>query len=174
MKPSEKEIRGSYFAYRTATIFPATAIRADLSRQNYSVFPRGYYVDILKTCRRCKVEFVFSAREQQHWYEELGFYVDADCVHCLECRRSNQQLKRRFRRYSDTVSLKTLDDRSLKTLLGDAVYLWKAGVLRDEQRLRTLRNRGQRQVPGCRELNAIDRLLGEQGTTARRPGVATA
>lgn len=156
---SEAEVRRSYFAYDRAEIFPRSAIPADIPKQNFSTFPRGYYVDIVKTCQTCARPFIFFAREQQHWYETLGFYIDADCVHCPVCRRSVQELRRRLRRYGRTITMKALDDAALRTLLADAVYLWDAGVLRDAQRLRQLRNRGRRQIPESREVSTLDRVL---------------
>jgi hypothetical protein len=143
---TEEQVRSSYWQYRSATIFVESAIAADLRRQNFTTFPRGFYVDMLKTCRACQRPFLFFAREQQHWYEELGFYVDADCVRCVECRRSEQQLRRRFRRYSQHVARADLGEPALEALVGDAVYLWQAGILRSEQQLRRLRNLARRRL----------------------------
>ncbi len=56
-----EEVRGSFWRYSHETIFPETAIAADVSRQDFATFPRGYYVDILKECRECKRGF-FSLR----------------------------------------------------------------------------------------------------------------
>lgn len=155
----EEEVRASYFAYRRETIYPASAILADFGRQNFSTFPRGYYVDILKTCDTCKRRFIFFAREQKHWYETLGFYIDSDCKHCIECRRSSVELRRRFRRYSETVSRDDLDDRALATLTEDAVFLWEAGLLKDEQRLRRIRNLARKRIPKSAAAKAIERVL---------------
>jgi hypothetical protein len=118
-------------------------------------------VDILKQCRTCKRPFIFFAREQQHWYEELGFTIDADCVRCVECRKSDQQLRRRFKRYSQSVSRTDLDDRKFVALVEDAVFLFDAGVLRDEQRLRRFRNLARRRIPGSTATTSIDRVITE-------------
>jgi hypothetical protein len=158
---SAEEVRGSFWSYSSETIFPESAIQADTTRQNFTVFPRGYYVDMLRQCRTCRRPFIFFAREQQHWYEELGFYIDADCVHCPECRRSDQQLRRRFQRYSKSIGRKDIDDRDLATLVGDAVFLWQAGVLREEQRLRRLRNLARQRIPGSTATASIDRVIDE-------------
>ncbi len=158
---SAEEVRASFWSYSTDTIFPESAIRADTTRQNFTVFPRGYYVDTLKQCRTCGRSFIFFAKEQQHWYEVLGFYIDADCVHCPECRRSDQQLRRRFRRYSESIGRADIDDRDLVTLVGDAVFLWEAGVLRDEQQFRRLRNLARRRIPGSTATTSIDRVIAE-------------
>jgi len=88
-------VRKSCFRYQRQTIFPETAIRADTSRQNYSVVPLEYYVDILKECRNCKRQFIFFALEQKYWYEELRFWIDADCVRCPKCRKQKRTHPRR-------------------------------------------------------------------------------
>ena len=151
----------SFWGYQGQTIFPESAIPADVSRQSFTVLPRRYYVDILKQCVMCKRQFIFFAREQQHWYEELGFTIDADCVRCVECRKSDQQLRRRFTRYSEAVRRTDIDDRDFETLVGDAVFLWQAGVLRDGQRLRRLRNLARRRIPGSTATRSIDQMIAE-------------
>lgn len=55
---------------------PGTAIEADLSRQTPATIPVTHYYDIERVCRDCDRLFVFYAREQKHWYEELGFSLD--------------------------------------------------------------------------------------------------
>ena len=71
----------------------ATAVRADVSRQNYSVCPRHWYVDATFKCSRCSETFCFTAVEQQRWYEELGFYVDSCAKNCPACRRDDRKRK---------------------------------------------------------------------------------
>ncbi|MBK9090023.1 MAG: zinc-ribbon domain-containing protein [Holophagales bacterium] len=67
---------------------PAGAVRGDPRRQLFCCeVPRYFYVDADRTCRDCGAPFVFSAREQKHWYETLGFRLDAAAVRCLSCRR---------------------------------------------------------------------------------------
>ena len=158
---SDAELRRRYGSRRDDVVFPESAIRADPTRQNFTVFPRNFYVDTLRDCRSCGRPFLFFAREQKYWYEVLRFYVDADCVHCPECRRSNQQLQRRFRRYSEQISKSELPESELATLVEDAVFLWNAGILKNEQRLRQLRNLARRRLPGRAATNSIDRLISE-------------
>ncbi len=45
---------------------------------------------MLAVCRTCARTFLFFAREQQYWYEDLHFYIDTDCVHCPTCRGSRR------------------------------------------------------------------------------------
>lgn len=68
---------------------PPGAVRGDPRRQLFCCdVPRYFYVDRTHACRACGAEFVFSAREQRHWYETLGLRLDATAVRCLPCRRA--------------------------------------------------------------------------------------
>jgi hypothetical protein len=158
---SDSEIRASYWAYRDATLFPQSAIVADLRAQNFTTMGRRYYVDLLLTCRACKRPFLFYAREQQHWFETLQFTVDAQCVHCIECRRSNQDIARRKRRYEAAISAPALDDAAFTTLVDDVVQLWHVGYLHDVQRLRRVRNLARKRIPDAPATVAIDELVAE-------------
>ena len=57
----EEKILDSYwdFQSRNKNIVSETVIEADTSKQNYAMYPRKYYVDILKICRTCDINFVF-------------------------------------------------------------------------------------------------------------------
>ncbi|WP_420841919.1 zinc-ribbon domain containing protein [Fimbriiglobus ruber] len=39
------------------------------------------------TCEDCKQPFVFTASEQQFWYETLKFWVQSHPKQCISCRR---------------------------------------------------------------------------------------
>lgn len=157
-KVSRKVILGSYWRYEMVPeepLFPESAIPADISRQKYCAFPRGYYVDLLKVCRTCERPFLFYAREQKYWYEELGFYIDADCVRCAECRHREHVEKFHFRRYSGRIHASVLSDGELEELVTDAVFLFEAGKLRNEQTIRRLKNLAVRRLPGREATSAI-------------------
>ena len=69
---------------------PAGAIRGNPHKQHLCFWhnaPMYFYVDQPRTCAQCGVAFVFTAREQKHWYEALGFYGTSVPVRCLACRR---------------------------------------------------------------------------------------
>lgn len=141
-----EEIRGSDWRYERETLFPESAIEADLSRQSPSVVPCRYYVDILKECRACGRPFLFFAREQQYWYEVLGFPLEADCLECPKCRRAHRQEQQRYQRYSATVNRNDLTDAELALLAEDAVELFSAGRV-PEQKLRRLKNLARERIP---------------------------
>jgi len=82
-----------HFFYGCLHIDYASAVRAEIARQNYSVCPRYWYVDARFACAHCGDEFVFSAAEQRVWFEDHGFWVDAFPKHCLSCRRALRELK---------------------------------------------------------------------------------
>lgn len=125
---SPEEVRGSFYQYEMVTIFPETAIAADIARQNFTTFPRGCYVDMLKVCRDCQRAFIFFAKEQKHWFEVLGFYIDSDCVRCPSCRHSVRDLRTRLQRYSEAIGgVAEISDSALAALIDDFVVLWNAG-----------------------------------------------
>lgn len=140
--------------------FPETAIPADVSKQNFTTMSHvHWYVDTLRDCWMCKRPFLFFAREQQYWYETLRFRVEADCNECVECRASLRTVARRLKRYGELVGKRELRDADMLALASDAAFLWTKGILRDEQRLRRIRNRARRQVPDGAATRALDELV---------------
>ena len=81
-----------------------SAVRADIARQNYTVCPRYWYIDVTVRCARCQETFLFSAAEQRTWYEEWGFPVDSFARHCPDCRRERRRLKALRQEYDRSVA----------------------------------------------------------------------
>lgn len=80
-----------------------TAILADLDRQTKAAIPVTHYYDLDRACRDCGRRFLFFAAEQRHWYEELGFPLESDCVRCHLCRRVRRIAARRKQRYDELL-----------------------------------------------------------------------
>lgn len=140
--------------------FPESAIPADVRKQNFSTMSHlHWYVDTLRDCWMCKRPFLFFAREQQYWYETLRFRVEAGCHECVECRAGLRTVRRRLKRYGELVGKPELTDEDMLALASDAAFLWTKGLLRDEQRLRRIRNRALRQVPERAATRALDELV---------------
>jgi hypothetical protein len=78
---------------------PNTAIAADVTRQRRATLHVTHYFDARRVCRSCGRPFLFFAEEQKHWYEELGFPLEADCLECPPCRKDEQRLQAHRRRY---------------------------------------------------------------------------
>ena len=77
----------------------------------------------------------------------------------MECRASLRSVRRRLKRYGELVGQRELPDEDLLALASDVAFLWTNGVLRDEQRLRRIRNRALRQVPDGSATRALDELV---------------
>lgn len=152
-------ILASYWGYHRETFFPESAIPANIQKQSPITMPRRYYVDILKQCRDCGLSFLFFAREQQYWYEELGFYIDSDCVRCPVCRKSEQHLRQAFGRYSELVGRTDLSDSELSTLVEDTTTIYEADLLRDEQRLRTIKNLAVKRIPNSKATRSLCQVV---------------
>jgi len=133
--------------YRLTTCFSknkigGTAIEANLDRQAYSPVPVLYYFDLKRECVECAKPFIFFAEEQKHWYETLGFVLDADCVRCVDCRSRGHDLERKRRRYEELFHL---DQRTVGEILEMAecsLTLIEHGVFhrRQTERVRMLLN----------------------------------
>lgn len=68
------------------------AIIADSSKMNFTVSPKYLaYFDKKITCETCKKDFIFSAQEQQYWFETLKFWQDSYPKKCLTCRKKIRQ-----------------------------------------------------------------------------------
>lgn len=139
----------------------ASRIAADVSRQVFSVVPKEWYIDHLLRCRDCLRPFVFFAREQQYWYEELKFSIWSRPIRCAGCRASNRKLRRRHRRFSGLMSRPSWTDEELGDLVSDATALFRARVLRDEQKLRTLKNLALSRIPATEPARSILALVAE-------------
>lgn len=129
------EILQSHWHYDRETIFPESAIPADIGKQNYSVFPCTIYVDIEKKCRQCGRWFIFYALEQKYWYEELYFIIDADCVKCIDCRKKEQTIKLMIRDYEALVKNNNRTDTETKKLRNIALELLQLGYIRNKHNI---------------------------------------
>lgn len=56
--------------------------------------PYFAFFDIELNCKDCKNKFIFSASEQQFWYERLSFWVQSRPKQCKNCRKIRRQRKK--------------------------------------------------------------------------------
>lgn len=167
---SIEAILRSHWSYRSREIFPESVLMADTSKQNFNVFPRECYVDMRKTCRSCKRPFIFFAAEQKHWFEVLQFYVDADCVHCPECRVQRTAAKRAFQRYSSLILLAKPTPDELQQLVDTSVLLHAQGTLKSRDRLGRLKNAALRLIPDYPGTLALVEALQNQDALSSNEG----
>lgn len=109
---SNPRLMPRHFFWEVRSMNYKTAQKADISKQNYTVCPRHWYVDATFVCRDCGQEFVFTASEQRFWYEEKQFYVDScpkSCVACRQAERTRVELRRRY----DATIAEALDNGGL-------------------------------------------------------------
>lgn len=82
-----------------------TAVKADLSLQTPATFPVTHYFDIDTVCHDCRRRFIFFADEQKYWYETLKFPLEAGCIRCPPCRRRQQSIARKRKRYDELFQM---------------------------------------------------------------------
>jgi hypothetical protein len=119
-----------------------TAVEADWRKQKFTVVPVTHYFDVVRTCRDCGLEFIFYALEQKHWYEELGFVLDADCVRCVRCRKVDQALAAQRRRYETLMHAPERSDEESLDMAECCMALVEAALFSPHQteRVRMLLN----------------------------------
>ena len=70
-----------------------TIIAVDRSKiYSRSVLPAipDYYRDTLFTCKDCGEQELWTAKQQQRWYEEQGGEIEAIAIRCRTCRRKEK------------------------------------------------------------------------------------
>ena len=82
----------------------STAERTDVSKQNYTVCPRHWYVNAGFICRECGKEFVFTAKEQRFWYEDMHFWIDSLPTRCPACRKEQRTRVNLRKRYDELIA----------------------------------------------------------------------
>lgn len=134
---------GDFSAYcdRTKRI-PNTGIVADLSRQTPATAPVTHYFDLERQCRDCNRPFIFFAEEQKHWYEQLGFGLDSDCVRCVDCRKQQQGIARQREIYESLFHIANKTDHQSLEMADACLWLIEHNVFttRQTQRVRMLLN----------------------------------
>ena len=56
--------------------------------------PYFAFFDVELNCEDCQNKFIFSASEQQFWYEKLKFWVQSRPKRCKNCRKIRRQIKK--------------------------------------------------------------------------------
>ena len=120
-----------------------TAVEADLSRQAPATVPVTHYYDVDKVCRDCGRRFIFFADEQKHWYEELGFPLEADAVRCPPCRKRLQHVAWMRERYEQLFHAPTRTTEETLEMVDCCLGLIEEGIFhrRQTERVRMLLNR---------------------------------
>ena len=105
-----------------------TAVAADLTKQRPATIPVTHYFDAKRICRRCERPFLFFAEEQKYWYEELRFPLEADCLECVLCRKSEQQLDTARRKYERLLARSDRAEDDTLSMVECAVLLIESSV----------------------------------------------
>jgi hypothetical protein len=86
------------------------ALKANVAKQNLGMgTPYAAYIDRPFRCEDCGAPSVFTAAEQRHWYETLGFLIWVYPKQCAPCRAGRRRKKRANRALA--AALTGLDGR---------------------------------------------------------------
>ncbi|KRB88434.1 hypothetical protein ASE26_29275 [Duganella sp. Root198D2] len=114
---------------------------------------------MLKTCVECSRAFIFYAREQRDWYETRGFFIDVDCVRCVECRRKQRADKRHMERYSEFQARDSLSRKEMMHFVDDCIFLFQQGKLKNLSHLGRIKNAALKQIPEYAGTKTLQLLL---------------
>jgi tetratricopeptide (TPR) repeat protein len=136
---------------------PAGAVRGEPKRQLFCPMchvPKYFYVDEEKTCASCGERFVFGAREQKFWYEDLHFNFHSTAIRCLACRKRKRDLDALRRQVGEAVRQareKPDDPMALLALVEATVAQAEAGGGGDLDRAVAAARKAARRAPACYE-----------------------
>jgi hypothetical protein len=120
------------------------ALEGKLEKQTF-LDHRPYlaYIDRDYVCEDCHNPFIFRAREQQYWYEELKFWVQSYPKQCPECRWKRRAKQKVVQDLQNALS--HLDPKDPKQLLQIAsLYAQAEYGEKAQEYLARARNRARR------------------------------
>jgi hypothetical protein len=107
---------------------PNTAVVADVTRQQPATLHVTHYFDATRVCRTCGCSFLFFAEEQKHWYEDLGFPLEADCLDCVRCRKALHRVRASRQTYEALLEQTDRTDADTLELVECALFLIEAAA----------------------------------------------
>lgn len=136
---TKQEINNAFWWYRKVRYFPETAISAVIENQCDSLYPRQLYVDIAEQCVDCHRPFIFFAKEQQYWFEQLKFWIDAHAIKCFECRKKTRAINRLQISYANLIIKEHRTPEETQLLKSTAQQLFDLGVINKINKLNAIR-----------------------------------
>jgi hypothetical protein len=144
LNPQDDLAQGIYLGWHSplADRIAYTAVVADQSKQVSRPIQISHYYDKKRKCRDCGRLFLFFAEEQKFWYETLRFPLEADCVRCFDCRKSQQETVALRERYESLLQKPTRSENETLDLVDCGLTLIEIGIFGDRviERMRSLLN----------------------------------
>lgn len=82
-----------------------------------------YYKAKSINCKNCNKAFIFSAEEQQKWYEEYKIFTDVSPKQCLACRRNARFVKNINKELSPLLKETAINPSKEKLIRISELYL---------------------------------------------------
>lgn len=93
-----------HFFHQAVRMDYEAAEPANISKQDYSVAPRHWYIDADFICQRCSRVFTWTKSEQRHWFEVLRLWIDCHPFLCRKCRIGVRKIKELRKVYDSQVA----------------------------------------------------------------------
>ena len=86
---------------------PKDAIKVNPSNlvhnNTYGLLPL-FYVDKAYTCRDCRSEEIWTAKQQRWWYETAKGHIDSTAVRCRRCRNIIKEQKLEQKKHMEEMA----------------------------------------------------------------------
>ena len=125
MKPS---ISRSWRFNKIRSVIASDVLQGNPDNQNYSVLGINWHIGVELFCKKCSRTFIFSAKEQQRWYETLKFWADSVPNECKECRGINRSIVILNKRLSKVLAIKSMQMNDYIEIIDIATGLIDNGV----------------------------------------------
>lgn len=145
---------------------PKGAILASTLRQNCGMGgPHYFYRDIQATCRACRADFIFSAGEQKHWFEELMLWNEIIPRECRDCRRRKHHDRISHTRLAEAIRRLKVDpddeDAHLQAARATALLAERIGMPALERGVGFARRAARRRDLAARAKEFEETIVGE-------------
>ncbi len=131
-----------YLGWHTQGLIPNTAVCANIQKQVSATMHVTHYFDLERLCHDCGRSFIFFADEQKHWYEDLQFGLDSDCIRCVPCRKQQQGVARMRQQYEELFQIEARTPDQSVLMAECCLDLIEHGIFsaKQTQRVRMLLN----------------------------------
>ncbi|WP_231659057.1 MULTISPECIES: zinc-ribbon domain containing protein [Pseudoalteromonas] len=82
---------------------------------------------------------MFFAKEQQYWFEQLRFWIDAHAIKCFECRKKSRVINRLQISYANLIIKEHRTPEETQLLKSTAEQLFDLGVINKINKLNAIR-----------------------------------
>ena len=126
MKPT---ISRSWRFNKITEVITSDILQGNPENQYFTVSGIDWHIGVKLVCAKCSKTFVFSAKEQQNWYENLKFWADSVPIECRNCRAAKRSIINLNKRLCKVLSVKSMQISDYNEIVDVAFEMISSGVV---------------------------------------------